>query len=48
MPFDSLMLLAQQPQGGSIPVGYFVIIGVSAVWMTIGIIVMRNMINFEI
>jgi tight adherence protein B len=24
------------------------IIGVSAVWMTIGIIVMRNMINFEI
>lgn len=29
MTFDSLLLLAQQPQGGGIPVGYFIIIGAS-------------------
>ena len=38
---DYIMILFQDPRG-------HLIMGVSAVWMTIGILVMRNMINFDI
>ncbi|ANH06292.1 MULTISPECIES: type II secretion system F family protein [Shinella] len=36
-----IMILFQDPRG-------HLILGISAVWMTIGIVVMRNMINFDI
>ncbi|MCP8896694.1 type II secretion system F family protein [Shinella daejeonensis] len=38
---DYIVILFQDPRG-------HLILGLSAIWMTIGIVIMRNMINFEI